>query len=143
MAVGQTRERVGPGAFLRFVQRSRITSSSRVDSTKLASSLVARVTVLASSFSRFSTSSFGSTPTSLWSATSFMACICERLSAIATVEKLLCGSHHRMELLRNVVEICFARGMRRDIGREQVVIGGGVKLSLVADQNIDGPFEIG
>ncbi len=48
-----------------------------------------------------------------------------------------------MELLRNVVEIYFARGVRCDIGRKQVMVGGGVELALVADQNIDRPFEIG
>ena len=48
-----------------------------------------------------------------------------------------------MELLGDVVEVRFGGGVRSDIGREQVAIGGGVKLSFVADQNIDGPFEFG
>ena len=68
---------------------SRIVSSSRVFSTKFASSLVARVVASASSFTRLSTSNFGSTPASFWSATSLIACICERLSAMAVVRNCL------------------------------------------------------
>src|SRR3982074_305182 len=48
-----------------------------------------------------------------------------------------------MQLLGDVVEGWVVRGVRSNIGREQVAVGGGVKLSLVADQNIDSPFEFG
>src|SRR6266568_1174633 len=122
---------------------SRIASSSRVDSTKRASSFVARVIVLANSLSRFSMSRFGPA-VSLSSVASLMASICERLFGDGHRQILIGGGDDRMELVRNVVEIgVVGDGLRSDIGRKQVVIGGGVELSFVADQNIDRPFEIG
>jgi len=66
-------------------RESRMASSSRVFSTKLICSFVARVAALVSSFIKLSTSSFGSTPASLRSATSLMARIWVWLSAIAVV----------------------------------------------------------
>ena len=59
------------------------------------------------------------------------------------VQVLLGGGHDRMELLRDVVDVRVVAGIGSDIQGEQVAIGGGVELSLVSDQNVDGPLEIG
>ena len=49
-----------------------------------------------------------------------------------------------MELLRGIVDHgIFSDDLGSGIGREQVVIGGGVELSLVADQDVDRALEIG
>ena len=49
-----------------------------------------------------------------------------------------------MQLLRGVVDDgVFGDNMGSGIGREQVVIGGGVEFSLVADQDVDRALEIG
>ena len=60
-------------------------SSSRLFSTKLTSSLVARVAACASSLIKLSIRTLGSAPASPASATSPMASMCDRLSAIAVV----------------------------------------------------------
>jgi hypothetical protein len=48
-----------------------------------------------------------------------------------------------MQLLRSVVHYRVVVGMRSDVGRKQIAIGRSVEFSLVADQDIDGSFEIG
>ena len=59
------------------------------------------------------------------------------------VQILLGGAHDRMELLGDVVDVGVVAVVGCDIHREQIAIGGGVELPLVADQNVDGPFENG
>ena len=122
--------------------RSRIVSSSRVDSTKRASSFVARVIALGQFIQQIFDQQF-------WMDGFAVAGGIVDGSYLRAVigdghrQILICGGDDRMELVRNVVEIGVVGGVRSDIGREQVMIGGGVKLSLVADQDIDRPFEIG
>ncbi len=51
--------------------------------------------------------------------------------------------HHGVELLRDLVGDGLVGGFRTDIVRVQALIGGGVKLSLVADHDIDRPLQHG
>src|SRR5450631_172694 len=142
-AVWQTGERIGLGALFRFVQgvADRVQLSRRLDKARLQF--------------RGTGSGFGQLAHQILDKRFWINLDFALVGDIAdgaylrTVigdghrQKLLRGGHHRMQLLGNVVEIRLVGGVRSDIGREQVAIGGGVELSLVADQNIDGPFEIG
>ena len=56
---------------------------------------------------------------------------------------MLGGVHHAMQLLRDLVDDGGFGGLRSDIGRKQILVGRLVEFSLVADQNVDRALEVG
>ena len=70
-------------------------------------------------------------------------CICERLSAMAAFRYCLAEAITEWSCCETLLTSASSAACDSDIGREQVAIGGGVELSLVADQDVDGALEIG